>query len=358
MTEGSSYEWDLFISHASEDKEDFVGPLAFALQQFGVKVWYDEYTLSLGDSLSRSIDRGLANSNFGVVVLSPAFLAKRWPEYELRGLTAREVAGGKIILPVWHNITHKDLLSFSPPLADKLAVRSDGSTPLQVAVRIIEVIRPDLFTRILRRIAHYEAVDAAKVASVATSKIKKAPIRHEELPADLISRIRLVRASLLDVYPHSMSFWLDGFQRDSHPSDEIAHWEHVASVFREYVALAEVITDEEKQKAFSFISNLWDGPRALEAGRSLKGAKTMIELYRYAIPAYDYNEPDLPEEIDSSSEISIKQTKDSNDREHFPRDLPEELIRDLMKSTPNSPSPIAASANPLGSSKSSRSDLE
>ena len=67
-------KWDVFISHASEDKDTFVRPLAHALNNLGVKVWYDEFSLRLGDSLSRSIDKGLAESAFGVVVISPHFI--------------------------------------------------------------------------------------------------------------------------------------------------------------------------------------------------------------------------------------------------------------------------------------------
>ena len=69
-------EWDVFISHASEDKEGFVRPLAKSLRQRGLRVWYDEFTLKVGDSLRRSIDRGLARSRYGVVVISPNFLRK------------------------------------------------------------------------------------------------------------------------------------------------------------------------------------------------------------------------------------------------------------------------------------------
>jgi|SRR5208282_4538647 len=116
--------WDIFISHASEDKSEIVEPIASALSAFGVKVWYDKYELKVGDSLSRSIDRGLANSNFGLVVISQAFIAKRWPEYELRGLNAREMVGGKVILPIWHKVTRDEVVSFSPTLADKLAIET------------------------------------------------------------------------------------------------------------------------------------------------------------------------------------------------------------------------------------------
>ena len=119
-------EWDVFISHASEDKDDFVRPLSEALQARGVSVWFDELTLTVGDSLRRSIDRGLARSRFGVVIVSPNFLNKEWPQRELDGLVAREVGGAKVILPVWHNISADEIRSKSPTLADRLATRSSN----------------------------------------------------------------------------------------------------------------------------------------------------------------------------------------------------------------------------------------
>ena len=125
-TNASNSEWDVFISHASEDKDDFVRPLADALRARGFSVWFDELTLRLGDSLRRSIDHGLARSRFGVVVVSPNFLNKEWPQKELDGLVAREVEGAKVILPVWHNISADEIRSCSPMLADRLATRSNA----------------------------------------------------------------------------------------------------------------------------------------------------------------------------------------------------------------------------------------
>ena len=122
----STGHWDVFISHASEDKEDFVRPLARALRARGLSVWFDELTLTVGDSLRRSIDRGLARSRFGVVVISPHFLDKEWPQRELDGLAAREVDGTKVILPVWHNITAEQLRARSPMLADRIATLSSN----------------------------------------------------------------------------------------------------------------------------------------------------------------------------------------------------------------------------------------
>jgi hypothetical protein len=118
-------EWDAFVSHASEDKESFVRPLAEALRGNGLRIWYDEFALTVGDSLRRSIDGGLSRSRFGIVVLSPNFFAKDWPQKELDGLVAREVNGQKVILPIWHNVDAEAIRKFSPLLADRVAVSSD-----------------------------------------------------------------------------------------------------------------------------------------------------------------------------------------------------------------------------------------
>lgn len=116
----------LFICHASEDKEDIVRPLAERLLQAGNQVWYDEYALKLGDSLRRSIDQGLAEADYGIVILSPAFFAKSWTQRELGGLMALEAGASKPILPVWHKVGRAEVERFSPMLADKLSVSTDG----------------------------------------------------------------------------------------------------------------------------------------------------------------------------------------------------------------------------------------
>lgn len=134
--------WDVFICHAWEDKETIARPLAIALQKVGLKVWYDEFTLKIGDSLRRSIDYGLSKSKYGVVILSPSFFSKEWPQRELDGLVAREISSGKIILPVWHNVTRNDIEHFSPILADRLGV-STASGLNTVLKEILRVVRPE-----------------------------------------------------------------------------------------------------------------------------------------------------------------------------------------------------------------------
>jgi len=133
-------EFDVFISHASEDKDDVVRPLSHALKSGGLKVWYDEFELRIGDSLRRKIDQGLARSRFGVVVLSRAFFQKGWTNYELDGIVTKAVTGEQIILPIWHNISKAEVIEYSPSLADKLARNTATHTVDEIAEEIIEVI--------------------------------------------------------------------------------------------------------------------------------------------------------------------------------------------------------------------------
>jgi hypothetical protein len=136
-------EHDVFISHATEDKDAIVRPLAHALQSQGLAVWYDEFELRIGSSLRRSIDSGLASSRFGVVVLSEAFFNKGWANYELDGLVTREMAseGRQIILPLWHQVSKDEVIKYSPSLADKLALRTSDNTVDEIASEITAVIR-------------------------------------------------------------------------------------------------------------------------------------------------------------------------------------------------------------------------
>ena len=138
--EDSGATWDAFVSHASEDKAPFVGKLVEALKATGLNIWYDDFTLTVGDSLRRSIDRGLARSRYGIVILSPAFFAKEWPQRELDGLVAREVHGHKVVLPVWHDIDESQIRRYSPMLADRLGVHSSKGVPAVVQA-LLQVIR-------------------------------------------------------------------------------------------------------------------------------------------------------------------------------------------------------------------------
>ena len=135
------HDFDVFISYASEDRDAVVQPLAIALKNEDLRVWYDEFELSIGDSLRRKIDAGLAKSRFGVVVLSKDFFNKDWPNYELDGLVTRAVTGEQVLLPVWHKVSKQEVMGYSPPLADKLARNTATHTVEEIAREIADVIR-------------------------------------------------------------------------------------------------------------------------------------------------------------------------------------------------------------------------
>lgn len=134
-------DFDVFISHASEDKDSVVRPLANALREEGLKVWYDEFELKIGDSLRRKIDKGLANSKFGIVVLSKDFIKKGWTNYELDGIISKSVSGEQVVLPIWHDITKKEVIDYSPSLADKVARNTSSYTVEEIAGEIAELIQ-------------------------------------------------------------------------------------------------------------------------------------------------------------------------------------------------------------------------
>lgn len=135
---GQTTKWDFFISHAKEDAEAVAIPLKNALQDKGFTVWFDEDVLTVGDSLRRSIETGLARCRFGIVILSPAFKQKEWPQRELDGLFTREINEGKIILPVWHNLEAPGVSECWPILADKVATKSAGKSVAEIADAIIK----------------------------------------------------------------------------------------------------------------------------------------------------------------------------------------------------------------------------
>lgn len=136
--------WDVFISHASEDKDAVARPLRDALTRRGITVWLDEAQMRIGHSLRRKIYDAIRSSRFGVVILSDAFLRKGWTNHELDGLVTRTVAGEQSILPIWHDLRAEQVRNFSPSLADKVAMSTDQFSIDDIAEQIAEVVNnPD-----------------------------------------------------------------------------------------------------------------------------------------------------------------------------------------------------------------------
>ncbi len=121
---------DVFLCHASEDKPAVIYPLAYELQRMGITCWLDEAEIQWGDSIISRINEGLRQSRFVIVVLSPAFLAKRWPQSEMEAVLNMEISSGELkVLPLLVG-SHEDMqliLQQFPLLNHKLYQRWSGT---------------------------------------------------------------------------------------------------------------------------------------------------------------------------------------------------------------------------------------
>ena len=113
-----------FISHDSRDKDAIARPIAVGLAGLMCPVWFDEFSLRVGDRLRESIERGLREARKCVLVITPNFIGNRgWTREEFNAIFTRElVESADVILPVWHDVTRDQVFEFSPVLADRFAV--------------------------------------------------------------------------------------------------------------------------------------------------------------------------------------------------------------------------------------------
>jgi len=157
----SDKKWDVFISHAHEDKERIARPLALALTRHGLNIWYDEFALGIGDSLQKCINRGLAESKFGIVILSHNFFKKQWTDTELSALYSKQHSTKqKVILPIWHEIEYNEILNYAPTLSDLVALSTE--MPLSLLVN-----------KILDEVQKVSKIDISKYAPTGIAKLDK-----------------------------------------------------------------------------------------------------------------------------------------------------------------------------------------
>lgn len=135
--------YDAFISHASEDKATFVDELVKALKALNVNVWYDKDCIGWGDSLRQSIENGLQQSKYAIVVLSPHYFKKYWTNQELNGIFSKESSIGKCILPIWHNISSDEVGNFSPILKDRNALNTASMSPMEIAQEVVNILNKE-----------------------------------------------------------------------------------------------------------------------------------------------------------------------------------------------------------------------
>ena len=272
--------WDAFVSHASEDKA-FVRLLVGHLNRLGARTWYDEFELTPGDSLIASIDRGLAESRYGLLVLTPAFLGRPWTEYERRGLASRHVHEGRVVvIPIWLGVDHAEVARLSPTLADQFAIVAGTDASLEVAVKALAVIRPDQAQAYVRRLQLDALIGDAADVLLTRDRVtpREPPMRYEKLPRSLLTRISVVHQVFADVMELSWEQTVRNFQGDLRPDREIAIWEAMAAV---YLEVSRSMPAVPKRDIFRAVlersANATDGLGETDEGRAVLDAYRRLE---------------------------------------------------------------------------------
>lgn len=134
----NKYPYDAFISYATED-EEYAKKLAEALQYRGFSVWFAPLSLEIGDRLLDSINVGINSSMCGVLLLSPAYLSKKWTGYEMDLLHRQHIEEGKRLLPLYHGTTKEEVDKWNPGLSGIIALNSIASIS-EIATKISKVI--------------------------------------------------------------------------------------------------------------------------------------------------------------------------------------------------------------------------
>jgi hypothetical protein len=128
--------WDVFVSHASEDKQRLAAPLALSLRRAGFSVWFDEFTLKSGDDFLKLIDLGLRESACGLLIISPRYVEKTFTNYEIARILAAETSRGIKIIPLRSDLTVEDISKRYPALKSRLILDLDKEGVDYIAGRI------------------------------------------------------------------------------------------------------------------------------------------------------------------------------------------------------------------------------
>lgn len=289
--------WDVFISHASEDKENLVRALAKQLNDvYRVSVWYDEFSLEYGDSLIKSIQKGLQDSKFGLVVLSNHFFKKQWTENERISLQTKEmILNEKVIIPIWYNITKEEVAKHDLALADKFAISIGNDFNLDdLAVKIIKVIRPDIYQNI-NRMRQFENMIINSMDCTINledlSKIPAPPIRHQNLSIQMKARLKLIHNSIKDVDKRNYIKYEEDFRRSINIDREMIITELLTAAYIDCINKRDMTIDEKKDIYLLTIS-LGKPLIDLKIEKNeLKEFKEIIESYTKdidAVPMIEY----------------------------------------------------------------------
>jgi hypothetical protein len=242
---------DAFISHSSRDKDLFVRPLVECLADQGATVWYDEYSMAPGDSLSASIDTGLAAANCGLVVISPSFIETArdggWTRYEFRGIIANSIGTeGRRVVPLWLDVSVDEVRDFSPPLSDLLAIDASGKHIEQVALEVLSVVAP----KRAGGLARHRALMTARGTPVEVSleDLHMSPAKDRRVGGHVALRALLVMQALADCGEPDIAdydVFLENLSRDLHHEKELRLWEALACSYS-VVCTSHELSSEQK----------------------------------------------------------------------------------------------------------------
>ena len=293
LKEKKDKSWDVFISHASEDKEDFVKPLAETLQKCGVKVWYDDFELKIGDSLSDSINRGLQKSKYGIIIFSPAFFEKQWTDYELKSMLMRQVNGEKVILPIWHNVSKDFIGEKSSYFLDIKALSSDIEWD-ELICGILQVIRPDIVnSNLMLKMGKelHKIADRLPKEKIPIDDIFIAPIRHKVLPSYLIIATRLISEVFNDILPMDYKDMVTDFARDMDYDREFIIWSVMGISYVTFIRETKCEWDDvgKKTEAFSLMFD-YINTEQLKESSDLKKIKEEEYIYLIRLVVSTYND--------------------------------------------------------------------
>ncbi len=128
--------YDIFISYAAEDRETVAKPLFRLLAEKGLRIWFDEMELRVGDHIHTKVTRGITISRYGLVIISKNFMKKEWTRKELDMMLTKSMSLRKCILPVWHEVSKEVVLHYCLELAGIFALKTSDSTLAEIADNI------------------------------------------------------------------------------------------------------------------------------------------------------------------------------------------------------------------------------
>ncbi len=150
------FTYHAFISHVFEDKKEIADPLNQALRVAGFNIWYSGSDLKAGDDLNRKILGVIPKCKYAIVIISPDYLKSDWAQKELKTIEELEQSGTRIILPIWHHLSQKEVKAALPFLADRFALFSaqgmDAIIPKLVSV--LKKRRPSGATNLVQSKSH------------------------------------------------------------------------------------------------------------------------------------------------------------------------------------------------------------